>query len=101
MSPRSSQTRKGVRCLSDAYEIYIVGLVLDNLTMYLCELCQEIYHVTSKQEPAASVSSASKAQKEGTECSKAKTIALQAKFMALMRSYNYTAKTWFEWMRLA
>ena len=41
VSPRGQPSRKEMRCLSDADEIYILGLVLESPSMYLCELCQE------------------------------------------------------------
>ena len=39
VSSRGQPSRKETRCLSDADEIYIVGLVLENPSMYLQELC--------------------------------------------------------------
>ena len=51
VSPCGQPSRKETRCLSDADEIYIVGLVLENPSMHLQELCQKIYHVGKSQHP--------------------------------------------------
>ena len=81
-----------MKCLSDAEEIYIVGLVLDNPTMYLCELCQEIYHVTGKQVSAATVcrllAKHGLTRKKVQNVAKQRSIAWQGEFMAWMSSYN-------------
>ena len=49
VDPRGQPSRTDVRILNDADEIYIVGLVLENHSMYLQEICQEVYHVTGRQ----------------------------------------------------
>ena len=46
VSPRGQPSRKEMRCLSDSDEIYVVGLVLENPSMYLQELCQEVHRTT-------------------------------------------------------
>jgi len=49
VDPRGQPSRTDVRSLNDTDEIYIVSLVLENPSMYLQEICQEVYNVLGKQ----------------------------------------------------
>ena len=45
VSPKGQPSRKEMRCLNDEDEVYI----LENPSMYLYKLGQEIHHATGKQ----------------------------------------------------
>ena len=81
VSPWGQPSRKETRCLSDADKIYIVGLVLENPSMYLQELCQKIYQVTIRQVSAPTVcrllARHGFTRKKDTESSKAKMHCLE------------------------
>ena len=92
VSPRGQPSRKETRCLSDADELHIVGLVLENPSMYLQEICQEVHHATGKQVSPATVcrllARHGFTRKKIQKVAKQRCIALQAEFMAWMSSYS-------------
>ena len=49
VNPQGEPSRADAKSLNDTDEIYIVGLVLQNPSMYLQEISHEVYNVTGKQ----------------------------------------------------
>ena len=98
VSPRGQPSRKETRCLSDADELHIVGLVLENPSMYLQEICQEVHHATGKQVSPATVcrllARHGFTRKKIQKVAKQRCIALRAEFMAWMSSYSRNFLVW-------
>jgi len=98
VSPRGQPSRKETRCLSDADELHIVGLVLENPSMYLKEICQEVHHATGKQVSPATVcrllARHGFTRKKIQKVAKQRCIALRAEFMAWMSLYSRNFLVW-------
>lgn len=75
-----------------------MGLVLENPSMYLQEICQEVHHATGKQVSPATVcrllARHGFTRKKIQKVAKQRCIALRAEFMAWMSSYSRNFLVW-------
>jgi len=85
-----------VRSLNDTDEIYIVGLVLENPSMYLQEICQEVYNVVGKQVSSPTIYRLLARYGFARKIQQVRSIVIRAEFMARMQCYNRDLLVWVE-----
>jgi len=98
VDPRGQPSRTDVRSLNDTDEIYIVSLVLENPSMYLQEICQEVYNVLGKQVSSPTICRLlgrhGFTRKKIQQVARQRSIVIRAEFMARMQSYNRDLLVW-------
>ena len=95
---KKQPTRECMRILSENDELFIVGLILERPSMYLSELCSEIYKVTGKDVSASTgcglLARHGLTRKKIQQIAKQRCVEHRASFMARMYSYKHHLLVW-------